>query len=161
MTLTRSSVVVAAASAFVVSAGGLALITNHEGRALDTYLDPVGIPTNCVGHTRTARIGQTKTAHECEVLLREDTGIAGRAVARCTRVPVTQEQYDVLVSFVFNVGEGNYCGSTLARKLNAGDCWGAAREFSRWVYAKGRKLRGLVTRRAEERHLFETGCHAG
>ena len=48
----------------------------------------------------------------------------------------------------------------LARRLNAGDCWGAAAQFDRWVYAKGRRLPGLVKRRAEERRMFETGCES-
>lgn len=83
---------------------------------------------------------------------------AGAAIARCTHVALTQAQYDAPVSFAFNVGGSAYCSSTLVRKLNAGDCWGAASEFRRGVHVKGRKLRGLERRRAEERTAFETGC---
>lgn len=148
------------AAALTTTAAGLALIAGHEGDVRTTYIDPVGIPTVCAGHTRTAVPGQTKTRAECDALLKEDATYAGRAVARCTTVPVTQEQYDALVSFTFNVGGAAYCGSTLARKLNAGDCWGAGAQFDRWVYAGGRRLRGLATRRADERRRFETGCTA-
>ena len=62
-----------------------------------------------------------------------------------------------LASFVYNVGEGNFARSTLLRKLNQGDLRGACHELSRWVYAGGRKLNGLVSRRATEREL----CLAG
>lgn len=150
----------AAASALVVSAAGLALISGHEwtGKETTAYADAVGVPTICVGHTRGVFLGQTRTLAECEQLLVEDTSYAGRAVARCTQVDLTQEQYDAVVSFAFNVGGGAFCSSTLARKLNAGDCWGAAREFNRWIYAGGRRLRGLVKRRTDERRRFETGC---
>lgn len=149
-----------AASTLVISAVGLAMIAQHEDVRTDAYLDPIGIPTICAGHTEGVFLGQQRTLKECEVLLKQDATYAGRAIARCTKVDLTQGQYDALVATVFNIGGSAYCGSTLLRKLNAGDCWGAAREFDRWVYAKGRKLRGLVKRRAHERALFETGCEA-
>ena len=150
-----------AASALVVSAAGLAMISTHEGVRTDAYLDPIGIPTICAGHTEGVFLGQKRTLKECEVLLRQDSSYAGKAIARCTKVDLTQRSYDALASFTYNAGGAAYCTSTLVRKLNAGDCWGAAREFDRWVYAKGRKLPGLVKRRAEERALFETGCERG
>lgn len=118
------------AATLTVTTAGLALLAKHEGDVRTTYIDPVGIPTVCAGHTRTAVPGQTKTRAECDALLKEDATYAGRAVARCTKVPVTQEQYDALVSFVFNVGGAAYCSAALVRKLNAGDCWGAAKEFN-------------------------------
>lgn len=147
-----------AAGSLVISALGLGLISQHEGAVTDAYLDPVGIPTICMGHTEGVFLGQKRTLKECEVLLKEDATYAGRAIARCTKVDLTQGQYDALVSFVFNVGGSAYCGSTLVRKLNAGQCFEAGAQFDRWVYAKGRKLPGLVKRRAAERALFETGC---
>lgn len=148
----------AAASALALSAAGAAMIAGFEGTSLDAYLDPVGIPTICTGSTAGVRLGQRATFEECNARLRKDAGLAGKAVAACTRVAVTQTQYDALVSLVFNIGEHNYCGSALARKLNAGDCWGAGAEFRRWTYAKGRQLPGLINRRAAERAAFETGC---
>jgi len=75
---------------------------------------------------------------------------------------LTPNQFDALVSLVFNIGQGNYCDSTLRKKLKAGDFVGAAGEFERWVFGtvngKKVKLPGLVTRRAAERALFETPC---
>jgi lysozyme len=125
------------------------------------YLDPVGIPTACVGHTKTvtrADVGKQLSEEVCLRMLDADTADAQAAVRRSVTVPITQEQYDALVSFAFNVGGGALHSSTLVRKLNAGECWGAGAEFPRWDKARGRVLPGLVKRRADERTLFETGC---
>lgn len=149
------------ASALVVSAAGTAAIMHDEGVVKKVYLDPVGIPTVCVGHTSTvskADVGKVYTDAQCAELLRSDTRVAQAAVGRLVKVPVTQGQYDALVSFTFNVGEANFKNSTLLRKLNAGDCHGAAAEFPRWNRARGVVLPGLVTRRANERARFEVDC---
>lgn len=151
----------ALAATLAVSAGGVALVQHHEGTVHKVYLDPVNIPTVCTGHTGTVTrkdLGKTFTLVRCTELLRQDLQAAEAGVKRAVRVPITQGQYDALTSFTFNVGEANLKGSTLVRKLNAGDCLGAAREFDRWVYARGQKLPGLVTRRAEERKIFEEDC---
>lgn len=142
----------------VLSAAGIGGIVGHERMVLPTYLDPVGIPTVCAGHTATAKMGETKTLKQCEELLRQDVRVAESAIKRLVTVPVTQEQYDALVSFVFNVGSGNFAKSTLLKKINANDCWGAGAEFSRWNQAQGKVLRGLVIRRESERSQWETGC---
>jgi lysozyme len=151
----------AAAAVLAVSFGGAAFIISHEGTENRVYLDPVGIPTVCTGHTATvtrADVGRTFSAEVCARLLREDLYAAETAVKRHVKVPVTQEQYDALVSFTFNVGQGNFKRSSLLRRLNAGQCTAAAREFHKWVYADGVRLRGLERRRAEESALFATGC---
>jgi lysozyme len=150
-----------AVAVLAVSAAGTAGIVAHEGTVNRVYLDPINIPTVCVGHTKTvtrADLGKRFSDATCERLLREDLKDAEIAVKRAVRVPITQAQYDALVSFTFNVGGGALSQSTLVRKLNAGDCWAAAREFDRWVNAGGKPLPGLVTRRADERATFETGC---
>lgn len=150
--------VLALASALLPSDQGLKAIKAHEGVRTTAYLDAVGIPTICYGSTRGVFLGQKATLGQCEVLLKQDATYAGRGVAKGVKVKLTQDQYDALVSFVFNIGETKFYTSTLLRKINAGDCKGAAREFDRWVYAKGKKLNGLVKRRADERALFEKGC---
>jgi lysozyme len=149
------------AAALTLSAAGLAGIVTHEREVRAVYLDPVGIPTACVGHTATvthADVGKTLSGEVCRQLLERDTRASVKTVQHGVKVPITQEQFDALVSFEFNVGRKALLTSTLLRKLNAGDCWGAAREFDRWIRAKGRVLRGLIKRRADERRLFETGC---
>lgn len=126
------------------------------------YLDPVGIPTVCAGHTATvtrADVGKD-FGRLCDQLLERDSRDAQAAVQALVTAPLTQAQYDALVSFTFNVGRGNLAGSTLLRKFNAGDCWGAASEFTRWVNARGKRLPGLVKRRVAERDQFATGCPA-
>lgn len=161
---TRSPLVRRLAATFVISVAGLAGISQHESgnqKHNRVYLDPVGIPTVCDGHTETvtkADVGKVFSDAVCRRLLKKDTRNAEAAVQRLTKVPITQNQYDALVDFVFNVGEGNYASSTLLRKLNAGDCHGAAAQFPRWNQARGRVLPGLVTRRADERQLFEPDC---
>lgn len=100
-------------------------------------------------------MGQTITQQQADDYLRRDVRQFERAVARQVRVPLTQGQFDALVSFAFNLGEGALAQSTLLRLLNAGDYAGAAAQFDRWNKAGGRVLPGLVRRRAAERALFE------
>lgn len=138
------------------SAAGLEFISQEEGIVLHVYLDPVGIPTIGVGHV--LRPGESFpngiTKEQALQLLAQDVGIAEHAVKSNTKVPLNQNQFDALVSFVFNCGGGAYKTSTLLKKLNAGDYQGAADELLRWVYSAGKKLPGLVARRKRERALF-------
>lgn len=151
----RSKLTAAAGAATL----GLAavVVANYEGLRTSAYLDPVGIPTICYGHTATARMGQTLSQAECDRLLEGDLGEALAAVDKLVKVPLPVERRAALASFTYNVGAGQLAGSTLLRKLNAGDPDGACAELSRWVYAKGRKLPGLERRRASERELCEAG----
>lgn len=134
-----------------------AVVSYYEGYRPSAYRDPVGIPTICYGHTATARIGQTLSQERCTELLQADLGVAFAAVDRRTNVELPPPTRAALASFVYNVGEGNFARSTLLRKLNAGDLHGACHELSRWVYAGGRQLNGLIKRRATEKEL----CLAG
>lgn len=134
---------------------GVELVKSHEGLSLKAYLCPAGVWTIGYGHTRTAKKGMEITPKKALDLLLEDLQVAENAVSSMVDVPLTQGQFDALVSFVFNLGAGNFKTSTLRRKLNAGDYSGASAEFGRWVYSSGRKLGGLVKRRAEERALFD------
>jgi lysozyme len=150
-----------AAVALTVSAAGVLGVQHYEGTVPRVYLDPVGIPTVCTGHTRTlirSDVGKGATPELCQWLLKQDLREAERGVKKHVKVPVTQGQYDALVSFTFNVGTGALAESTLLRKLHTGDCLGAGAEFSRWVKARGRVLNGLIARRTWERALFESGC---
>lgn len=134
-----------------------ALVAPFEGRSLVAYLDPVGIPTICEGITAGVRMGDMATPAECDALLEHELQRAVDAVDRQVLVPLPDTRRAALASFVYNVGEGQLARSTLLRKLNAGDVRGACAELSRWVYAGGKKLGGLVRRRAAERELCEVG----
>lgn len=146
-------------AAAVIGTAGLSLIQTSEGYRPKTYRDPVGIPTNCWGHTGSDVVpGQTKTRDECEAILGRDIVSHYQGVRACVKVPMNVNQMDAVVSFTFNVGVSKFCKSTMARKLNSRDYVGAADEFPKWKYGvvNGRTtvLPGLVTRRAQERALF-------
>lgn len=134
----------------------VSIVGYFEGRELMGYVDPVGIPTICYGHTATAVVGDTKSPEECERLLQQDLGIALNAVDHALPNLPAQTRA-ALGSFTYNVGVGAFNSSTLLRKAKAGDLIGACNELSRWVYAGGRKLNGLIRRRDAEREL----CLAG
>lgn len=144
----------------MVGAGVAAMLTSQvpkfEGMILRGYRDPIGIVTACAGHTKTAVLGKAYTPAECDELLAQDLVEHAAPVLRCT--PGLKDKPGPLgaaVSFAFNVGAANYCGSTMARKFNAGDIMGGCAELSKWIYAGGQVLPGLVKRRASERAICE------
>lgn len=137
---------------------GIALIKSFEGLRLDAYPDPGtgGAPwTIGFGTTKGVKPGMVITADRAEEMLQEDLRIFEAAVNGAVKVRICQHMFDALVSLVYNIGGAAFRDSTLLRKLNAGDYDGAGMEFERWVFAGGRKLAGLVRRRAAERALFE------
>ena len=135
----------------------LPLVQKYEGTVLRSYHDPVGIVTACTGHTGPElKMGQAYTRQQCEEMIYKDLAKHADALA-CVSQPLTDGQRAAFVSFAFNVGEGAFCGSTLVRKANAGDIDGACAELSRWTYAGGKQLPGLIKRRAAERQLCEAG----
>src|SRR5688572_33448779 len=114
-----------AAAALTVSFGGAAFIIGHEGTEPVVYLDPVGIPTVCTGHTSTVDaddVGKRFSSEVCANLLMQDLAVSERCIKRLVKVPVTQDQYDALASLTFNIGCTNLSKSTLLRYLNAGQC---------------------------------------
>ncbi len=142
------------------SPAGRAFIGRHEGLRLSAYRDAAGIWTIGYGHTAAAGppvpvAGLTITAADADRILGRDLVRFETAVARLVTVALSQGEFDALVSFTFNVGEGALGRSTLLKKLHAGDRAGAAAEFGRWNKAGGRVLAGLTRRRADERAMFE------
>ena len=139
-----------------VSPAGLALIERFEGFVADWYLDPVGVRTIGFGWTGPLPEGTAPPLSRADArwLLHETIGAYADAVREAVTVPLSQSQFDALVSFTYNLGPGALRRSTLLRRINAGDP-AAAKEFDRWVFASGRRLPGLVRRRAAERALFE------
>jgi len=144
------------------SALGVALIKQFEGLRTCAYLDAAGIWTIGYGHTgEEVRSGVRIDAAQADGLLHQDLRAAEEAVRALVTTPLAQASCDALVSFVFNVGANAFAGSTLLRKLNAGDAEGAAAEFERWRYAGGGILPGLLRRRIAERTLFLSPHPAG
>lgn len=138
------------------TAGGVAIIKPWEGLELTGYADPIGIPTDCYGNTHGAQIGVLRTIEECEALLSDEVREVADRLARCIHVEVRPHEAAALVSWAYNVGTGAACGSTLVRKLNSAApaaVWCA--ELDRWVYAGGKRWRGLERRRAAERAVCE------
>ena len=138
-----------------LSETGLQLIKDHEGCRLEAYLDSVGVPTIGYGHTKGVKEGDTCTQAQADSWLREDANSAEWCVNKCVTVPLTQGEFDALVSFAFNLGCTSLRNSTLLRKLNDSDYDGAAAEFPKWNYAGGQVLAGLTTRRQAEQRRFE------
>ena len=131
-----------------------------EGLRLKAYLDPVGIETICYGETDGVELGQEATAQECRDMLAIRLGWFSYQVGGLVDVPITVETHAALTSFSYNVGIQAFSKSTLLKKLNAGDYKGACNELPRWVYAKGRKLNGLVRRREAEKELCLKGIES-
>jgi lysozyme len=133
---------------------GRKAIALREGNILTAYRDTVGVITIGVGHTTAAgppvvTPGMKITADQSDEILSRDLVAVENDVNSAVKVPLTQNQFDALVSFVFNVGGGAFRGSTLLRKLNARDYSGAADQFLVWV-----KQKELTGRRKAERQQF-------
>jgi lysozyme len=136
---------------------GLALTQQFEGMRLSAYQDQVGVWTIGFGHTGPdVHAGLTITQDQATVLLMKDVASASASVNNLVKVPLTQNQFDALVDFVFNLGQGKFAGSTLLRGLNAGDFSGAAAEFVKWDHAGGQVVPGLLRRRLAEAQLFQS-----
>ena len=151
------------ASSKKASAAGINLIKQFEGFRARAYQDVAGQWTIGYGHLvrpeeKAIYLNATLTELEAENILRQDIAIAEEAVKRLVTVPLSGEQFSALVSFVFNLGQGNFADSTLLKKLNAGDYEGASLEFERWNKARiGGVLQpvaGLTRRRLAEQQLF-------
>lgn len=144
---------------------GIGLIKSFEGcheavgdGTFAPYICPAGVLTIGWGHTNNDGRKFTRSDRwsqvECDEALVRDLIVYERAVMRLVSVALNQSQFDALVSFTYNCGEGNLAKSTLLRKLNAGDYDGAVKEFARWNRGGGKVLAGLVRRRAAEAALF-------
>lgn len=158
---------------------GIDLIKSFEGLMdgnpatinLDPYLCPAGYWTVGWGHVLRDRAGRMikgkenehlarhwcptgLTKEKCEILLKMDLPEYEKDVQRLITVKLNENQFSALVSFTFNLGEGNLEKSTLRAKLNQGNYLEAADEFEKWIMANGRKLAGLERRRKAEKELF-------
>lgn len=136
------------------------LIKEFEGLSLKPYLCPAKIPTIGYGSTRYADGTAVKltdkaiTKEKAEKLLLDTLEPFEKTINKNVYAPITQNMFDALVTFAYNVGSGNFAKSTLLKKLNKADYHGAADEFLRWDKAGGKVLAGLTRRRKAERELF-------
>lgn len=141
------------------SVKGRELITAAEGVHLRTYVCPAGKYTIGVGHL--VKPGESFpdgiTMGQAQEMLSQDLAGAERAVNGLVTAPINQAQFDALVSFTFNLGEGALTRSTLLKRINRSDMAGAAAEFGKWVLADCKELPGLVRRRKAEAALWKMG----
>ena len=134
----------------------LAFVAGWEGDERVAYADKLAynVPTVCNGHTGPeVRVGDVWTKEQCDAILVKNVTKHGEGLLKCVKVPLNQNQYDALNSWTFNVGVGAACGSTLVKLLNMGKYTEACRELDKWVYAGGKKIKGLANRRSAEREL--------
>ena len=137
-----------------LSSTGLAFIKSFEGLRNTAYRDSGGVLTIGYGHTGGVQPGDTCTEAQASTWLTGDVTGAERAVNCHVSVPLTQNQFDALVSFAYNVGGGAFINSTLLRLINAGDFDAAAQQFPTWDHIEGVEIAGLERRRAAEAQLF-------
>ncbi|KRE99999.1 hypothetical protein ASG87_13510 [Frateuria sp. Soil773] len=147
------------ASGFSISQNGVHMLEGFEGLRLDAYQDSVGVWTIGYGHTHGVRPGQHISQAQAEAYLKDDLGWAQDAVRRNVHVPITQNQFDALVSLTYNLGANGYPG--LLADLNRGDYAAAQNDFHDYVHAGGRVLQGLVNRRNQEAALFGSSAPGG
>lgn len=134
---------------------GIDLIKRFEGCNLTAYQDPAGVWT--IGYGSVApeiATGMTITQDEAESMLLKHLDGVDSAMADMIKVPVNQSQWDALADFTYNLGAENLKSSTLLLRLNQSNYAAASEQFSRWVFAGGQILPGLVARRKAEQELF-------
>ena len=133
---------------------GIALIKEFEGLRLKAYKCPGGVWTIGYGHTTGVKPGMVISEAQAEEDLKADL-IAFERYLNGLGLALNQNQFDALVSFIYNVGTGNFSSSTLLRKVRANPQDNSIMdEFLRWVYSKGRVLPGLQRRRLAEMKLY-------
>ncbi|MGC1030890.1 lysozyme [Pantoea agglomerans] len=125
-----------------------------EGRRYVPYRDVAGVLTVCDGHTGPDIVrNKNYTDQECDALLRADLKPVQADVDSMVTVPLSDYQRAALYSFAYNTGTDAFSRSSLLKRLNAGDKAGACNELRRWIFAGGRRWRGLMKRRETERAL--------
>lgn len=147
-----SAAVIAIAAPFVAS---------FEGEALDPYLDVGGVLTVCYGETHGVE-NRRHTHEECKAMLADSLASHGRDIGACMPAGLPDNVQAAMLSFGYNAGARNFCGSTMAKKLMDGDIPGACAELERWVFVAGKdcrnpasNCRGIVERRKAERAICE------
>ena len=134
---------------------GLALIAKYEGFSSTPYICPAGYLTIGYGHLIKPNESFTNLNKEQALcLLKQDVTLAEISVLKNIKIPLTNNQYDALVSFTFNLGGGALQRSTLRQLINREEHELATREFLKWIWVGGKKMPGLIRRRSEEAELY-------
>lgn len=138
----------------------VALVGGYEGLRTTAYRDVVGIPTVCFGETRGVKMGDRYSVEECQVMLGTALVEFETGMRKCLVAPdaIKDKPYTAFLSVTYNIGTGAFCGSSMARLVNAGDIRGACDALLRWNKAGGRVIAGLTRRRQEERALCLEGA---
>ena len=138
-----------------ISKEGLALIKKFEGCKLESYKCAAGVWTIGYGSTKGIKEGMSISQEEADNLLLEDVAVFEDNVLDAVTMPLSQHQFDALVSWTFNLGGANLKASTMLKKLNAGEYEEVPAQMKRWNKAGGKVLQGLIRRREAEALLFE------
>ena len=138
----------------MINAAGMAVIKEAEGFNANAYVDSGGVPTIGYGHTAGVKMGDVCTPEQANDMLLSDLSGAEAAVSDLVKVTLTDNQFSALVLFVFNVGAGAFGKSTLLRDLNAHDYDSVPAQLRLWVFANGKRIKGLENRRAKEINLW-------
>ena len=139
-----------------INEAGLDIIKRAETCRLKAYICPAGKWTIGWGSTREVTPGMVISQEEADERLEFDVRTAAQDVTQAVTVQLTDNQFSALTSFCYNAGAGNFNKSTLLKKLNLGNYSAVATELNKWIFANGKKLNGLVTRRKAEGDLFNT-----
>jgi len=137
-----------------ISIEGIALIKKFEGCRLESYKCAAGVPTIGYGSTKLVEMGMTITQEGAEELLLKDIAEFEEFVLEASEMPLSQHQFDALVSWTFNLGPSNLNASTMLKVLNKGEYEDVPAQIKRWNKAGGKVLDGLIRRREAEALLF-------
>jgi len=140
-----------------LSGKGHDILRYFEGCKLVAYQDSVDVWTIGYGHTKNVHKGMTITQEQAEAMLLEELKEYEGYIETYVEVELTQEQFDALVVWVYNLGPTNFRNSTLLKRLNKSNYEDVPNQIKRWDKAGGKTLSGLTKRRASEAHLFATG----
>lgn len=166
LSVVAAGTIILSTQQFEVTQRAVDFIAQYEGMALVPYKDTLANPpilTVC--HGVTSRIapgwvvaGKLYSVDECNAKEAELLDKVAKQIRPLIKVPISQLQFESLLSFTWNLGADALAKSTLLRKINANDCFGASQEFDRWIRSGGRVYKGLITRRDAEQGNFIKHC---
>jgi lysozyme len=143
----------------IAAAGVLALTPAFEGTVLTTYRDQGGVLTYCTGATEDAQWGRTYTPEQCKAQLDSDLARHAEGMMECIHVPMADGQKIAYTDVTYNIGVAAFCGSSMARRTNAGDAAGGCEALLMWDKIGGTAVRGLTRRRAADREICLRGLN--